>query len=82
MRVASKSSQIADITISGDFFMYPEDSLWELENTLRGTRTGREEVLQKIREFCRTGNVLTPGVSPDDFAEAIARALASGNASD
>ena len=82
VRVESKSSQIANITISGDFFMYPEDSLWELEKKLRGTKTRREEVIQKISEFYRTGNVLTPGVSPEDFAEAIARALeASSEAS-
>ncbi len=75
VNVESKSSKIAAITITGDFFMYPEDLLWELEKRLVGARTTREEVLNRIREFYKESNVLTPGVSPEDFTEAIVRAL-------
>jgi len=75
VRVKAKSSEIATITIAGDFFMYPEDSLWDLETKLKGTKTRREDITEKIREFYRSSNVLTPGVSPEDFAEAIMRAL-------
>ena len=79
VRTEAKSSEIESITISGDFFMYPEDQLWELEKRLKGTKTRKKDITEKIKEFYRNRDVLSPGVAPEDFAEAIIRAL---NASD
>ncbi len=79
VRAEAKSSEIESITIAGDFFMYPEDRLWELEKRLKGTKTRKEDIAERIKQFYRNKDVLSPGVTPEDFAEAIVRAL---NASD
>ncbi len=71
----AKSSEIESITIAGDFFMYPEDRLWELEERLKGTRTGKQDITDRIKEFYGNEDILSPGVTPEDFAEAIVRAL-------
>lgn len=60
------------INISGDFFLYPEDMLWELEKKLVGVNT--DEVLTTIREFYKEKGIVSPGVTPKDFAEAIKKA--------
>jgi lipoate---protein ligase len=65
---------IKKIIISGDFFLYPEDKLWILEQILTGTRLNREDILNKIREFYDLQKILSPGVTPEDFAEAIVKA--------
>lgn len=75
VRITRRGSEINEITIAGDFFMYPEDLLWKLEKTLKGTATSREAILHKIEAFYSSTGVLTPGVTPQDFTEAIMRAV-------
>ena len=45
------SKIINSITITGDFFLYPEETLDELEVNLIGTKLGKDEIKQKIREM-------------------------------
>ena len=62
---------IKKIVISGDFFLYPEDKLWVLEQLLMGIKLSREDLLAKIREFYDLQKIFSPGVTPEDFTEAI-----------
>jgi hypothetical protein len=57
--------------------MYPEDRLWELEQTLTGTLAKRENILSKIKDFYKRVNLLTPGMIPKDFTEAIILGISS-----
>jgi len=75
-----ESGGLREIQIAGDFFMYPEDSLWELERALVGTEVSRDKILSRVKAFYERTGVLTPGVVPEDFAEAIVRAV-GGSAS-
>ena len=49
------SKMINSITITGDFFLYPEETLDELEVNLIGTKLGKDEIKQKI-EKCLNGS--------------------------
>ena len=49
------SKIINSITITGDFFLYPEETLGELEVNLIGTKLGKDEIKQKI-EKCLNGS--------------------------
>ncbi|MEM2904558.1 MAG: hypothetical protein QW057_03355 [Candidatus Bathyarchaeia archaeon] len=62
---------INDILLSGDFFMLPERALKRLESRLKHVRLNREEVLTAICEFYEESGVATPGILPEDFAEAV-----------
>ncbi|MFH0896510.1 MAG: lipoate protein ligase C-terminal domain-containing protein [Candidatus Bathyarchaeota archaeon] len=77
IRVMAKveSGSLREIQIAGDFFMYPEDGLWDLERFLVGTEVSREQILSKVKSFYEHSGVFTPGVVPEDFAEAIIRAV-------
>lgn len=75
VQVAIADDAIDAIQISGDFFMYPEDALWDLERSLVGAPTDRTAILLKITGFYRRTGVLTPGVEPGDFTEAIVRSV-------
>lgn len=77
VKTTTKGFEIGEITIAGDFFMYPEDLLWELERTLQGTPASKDKILAKIEGFYNSTGVLTPGVTPQDFTEAIMRALST-----
>lgn len=82
IRVKAKveSGNLREIQIAGDFFMYPEDELWKLERFLIGTEVSRDRILSKIKTFYKRSDIATPGVTPEDFAEAIVRAV-GGSAS-
>ena len=60
--------------ISGDFFLYPEDSLWLLEKELVGMKLIRKELLAKVNDFYKEMGVFSPGVTPEDFVEALLKA--------
>ena len=49
------SKIINSITITGDFFLYPEETLDELEVNLIGTKLGKDEIKQKI-DKCLNGS--------------------------
>jgi lipoate---protein ligase len=49
------SKIINSITITGDFFLYPEETLDELEASLIGTKLERDAIKQKI-EKCLNGS--------------------------
>ena len=66
---------IDSIQISGDFFLYPEDSLWELEKALHGIETQRTHILTTIQQFFGEEQILSPGVTAEDFTQAILLAI-------
>ncbi len=70
-----ESGKLGEIQIAGDFFMYPEDQLWELERSLVGTCITRDKILSKVKAFYKDLNIVTPGVTSEDFTEAIVRAV-------
>ena len=75
VKVKVSSGIIMKIQIAGDFFMYPEDMLWDLERSLLGTEISHHEILSKVGVFYDKNDILSPGVTPEDIAEAIIRAV-------
>src|SRR5215213_8703859 len=44
---------VNSITITGDFFLYPEETLDELEVSLIGTKLGKDDIKKKNREVIK-----------------------------
>jgi hypothetical protein len=65
---------VSQISISGDFFMYPEDALEQLEQALVGVKADRESLLAAVQQFYSSTDVQTPMVEPEHWVEAILRA--------
>jgi len=68
---------ISYISITGDFFMYPEDALKALEQNLIGVKMEREILREVIEKFYKTTLVQTPMLKPEHWVEAIMRTLGS-----
>lgn len=60
---------IGDVSLSGDFFFYPEEKLAELEAALPGVPV--EEVEQTVARFYEEHDIESPGVTPADFAQVV-----------
>jgi lipoate-protein ligase A len=60
---------IASVSLSGDFFFFPEEKLADLETALEGVSV--EEVEQATAGFYDEQGVESPGVTPADFAQVV-----------
>jgi len=75
-----ENDRISNIRISGDFFMYPEEAIEDLEQFLVGVKIDRESLLRSLKEFYTKKKVEPPMVGPEHFLEAIMRAAIGGGA--
>jgi hypothetical protein len=73
--VTTENGRIKEISISGDFFLFPEEAFFNIAKELKGIIAKREEVEQKIIEIYRRENIQSPGTTPADFTESIMKAL-------
>ena len=72
---------LADVEVSGDFFVYPEDAFADLAAALEGAPADNDEaaLAARVRRSFRPGAELL-GSSPEGLAIAVGRALASAGA--
>ncbi|CAG1004310.1 MAG: hypothetical protein OIN86_00205 [Candidatus Methanoperedens sp.] len=73
--VTIEKGMIKEISISGDFFLFPEEAFFMIVEELKGIKAKREDVEQKIKEIYTRENIQSPGTTPSDFAESIMKAL-------
>jgi len=74
VEVELAGDQILRISISGDFFMYPEDALERFELALIGSRVDRKSLMERVENFFGSSGARTPMVEPEHWIEAILRA--------
>lgn len=70
LTVDTEASRIIEARITGDFFLYPEDALWKLEESLRGAAVA--EVADRVRDALKEARLV--GSTAEDFIEAIMEA--------
>jgi len=73
--ITIENGMIKDITISGDFFLFPEEAIFNMLEQLKGTAAKREDIQRKIEMVYEKENIQSPGTSPSDFTESIMKAL-------
>ncbi|MEM2759429.1 MAG: lipoate protein ligase C-terminal domain-containing protein [Nitrososphaerales archaeon] len=77
LRVSLEYDEVNDavqsIKITGDFFIYPEESLDKLESSLVGARLERDPIKQKIDLWLRDSEVY--GFDSVSLTEAILRSV-------
>ena len=66
-----KKERIKEISLSGDFTLYPKDCLEELEGKLKGEVREKKLLNSKIDEFYDKEKIQSPGVKPEDFLKAM-----------
>ena len=66
-----REDKIGEIVITGDFFIYPEDSLWIIENGLKGVSINRETIYSVLEKLVKDSGIEFIGSSINDFVEAI-----------
>ncbi|MDY7039588.1 MAG: lipoate--protein ligase [Chloroflexota bacterium] len=67
--VEVKGNRLEGVSLSGDFFCYPEDAISELEAKLEGSPL--EQVEDVLADFYASREIETPGVSVGDWLEVL-----------
>jgi lipoate-protein ligase A len=65
-----REGRLATVSLSGDFFLYPEVKLSDLEAALTGVPL--EDVEQTVTRFYAEHDIESPGVTPQDFVQVLA----------
>ncbi|MEM1513682.1 MAG: lipoate protein ligase C-terminal domain-containing protein [Candidatus Thermoplasmatota archaeon] len=68
-RIVLKNSTIEDIKFHGDFFIYPEEKIEEIEKKMKGIRYEEEEIKKILYENFSGLEII--GATIEDFLKAI-----------
>jgi lipoate---protein ligase len=71
IRAETKGDEILDIKITGDFFVIPKETIFHLEDTLRGKHLEEETLSKTVKRFYDTEKPEMPGVHPEDVVQAL-----------
>jgi len=71
------SNILENLLITGDFFIYPQRAIYDLEAYLKWTRV--EEVNNKVKDFFEERKAKIIGLSPMDLASILEKALTRKN---
>jgi len=71
-------NKLKEIDISGDFTMAPPEGLSQIENCLADLEVDYGNMHTKINEIYNKYKIQSPGVSPEDFVEALKITLNAG----
>ena len=75
MEYDEKSNSISSISITGDFFAYPEEAIEVMEDKLRNTSLEREILLKKINSVIKENDMEFIGLDAEGLTEGILRCL-------
>lgn len=65
------AEKIERITILGDFFLHPEETIQAIENALVGTELNVTSIASIISKVMRESNASLIGATPEDLATTI-----------
>ncbi len=68
-----KDGMIKHVKFTGDFFMYPEEKIEELEKMLEGVKCTKEDIKERIAPFFDSIELM--GASMEDFVTVVLIAI-------
>ena len=63
---------IINVKIRGDFFLYPEESVEDIEKALAGLPVEKEAIALQIEKIISGKGIIVTGFSSDELADMIA----------
>lgn len=67
----SYDTVIREIRITGDFFLYPEEGIEQLQSQLVGVELTKEKLVERINQILRHEELEPFGFNSEQLAEAI-----------
>ena len=70
-----KNNSIKKISITGDFFAYPEEAIETMESKLKNTLLDKEGLLEKIQSVIKEHNIEFIGLNAEGLVDGILMCL-------
>ncbi|MBN1684598.1 MAG: hypothetical protein JW855_04100 [Gammaproteobacteria bacterium] len=67
----SGKNRLKSVIITGDFFIYPEEKLIDIEKALINISIERQKIINVIETFMDTEDVQLFGITPEGISDAI-----------
>lgn len=62
-----ENNLIRDVVVMEDFFTYPEDVIWEVENRLKETHLSNSDIVEKAISVLGERNAILAGCTSEEF---------------
>ena len=72
--IVAKEQTLDDLTLSGDFFIFPDNSLPGLETALTGSSLTGQELHERTIKYWLDQKIQSPGLAPADVALVVMQA--------
>ncbi|MCD6485607.1 MAG: hypothetical protein J7L47_10910 [Candidatus Odinarchaeota archaeon] len=66
-----EEDKIRQVKLFGDYFLYPEEAIFEIEKALVGIKLKREEILNTLNAKFKELGVVSIGITPENICEGI-----------
>ncbi len=77
VKIFVEDNRIRDITITGDFFLHPEECILAIEENLSDCQLEPDRILKQIDNALMSMDARLIGATPSDFVFAIMKAVES-----
>jgi len=71
VQLFKKGDEIEKIKITGDFFLYPEELIEELEEALTGCLLNESDLTTLVKTLVEKREATLLGASPEDFVKCV-----------
>jgi lipoate-protein ligase A len=73
--VVANERMLDDLALSGDFFIFPDNSIPGLETALTGSHLIEQELHERSTEYWQDNRIQSPGLAPADVAKVVMLAV-------
>jgi len=67
--------RIGDIQLAGDFFIYPEETIFDIQSCLVTLKPEPRAIIEAVEQVVHHKNIQMVGISPATIAEGVCRAM-------
>ena len=69
--------KIINIELLGDFFMYPEEAIYKIEDAIKGmdVNVSEADIISKVREITDNHQITMLGITPESIAQTVKAAV-------
>lgn len=75
VELVAEKNTITEVKLTGDFFIYPEEAIEDIEQTLIGCSLNEKDIQVKISQLYQQKSITTPGITIDDWVKVLMLAI-------
>ncbi len=75
VELAVEKKVISEVKITGDFFIYPEEAIDDIEQILIGTPSNEKAIQTNLSQLYQQKSITTPGITIDDWVKVLMLAI-------